>query len=132
MIDHLGFYTSHDLSERCSFYEAVLRPLGVRLLWRGVEADGTGRVVFGSEPRSPFLVIAKGKPEHWRPDQMPGASGIHLAFKAPSKAAVDEFHAIGLKYGALSNGSPGMRDRGWYAAFLVDEDRNGIEAGIYL
>ena len=132
MIDHLGFYTGHDLAERCAFYEAILRPLGVRLLGRGIEKDGSGRVVFGTEPRSPFLVIAKGMPGHWRPDQSPGASAIHLALMAPSKAAVEEFHAIGLKYGALNNGEPGMRDRGWYAAYLIDRDSNGIEAGIYL
>ena len=47
VIDHLGFY------------EALLRPPGVRLLGSAIEPDGRGRVLFGTGPRSRFLVIAK-------------------------------------------------------------------------
>lgn len=133
MFDHLGFYTAGNLRERAAFYEAILEPLGHRLLQTHVEPDGGGRVVFGGgAPHSPFLVIAKGKPDHWRDEQQSGLSAIHLAFRAPSQEAVDRFHAIGLQLGARNNGDPGPRHRGWYGAYLIDADSNGIEAGLYL
>lgn len=135
MFDHLGFYTGGDLRKAGAFYEAVLQPLGYRLLADFTEKDGTGRLVFGTgAPQSPFFVIAKGReaPEWWRSEQRQGQSAIHLAFRAPSKEAVDQFHAIGLAQGARNNGDPGIRRGTYYASFLIDADSNGIEAGLYL
>lgn len=133
MFDHLGFYTAGDLRAQSAFYEAILEPLGYRLLQTHIGLDGIGRVVFGSGAQdSSFLVIAKGKPDHWRAEQQNGLSAIHLAFRAPSQAAVDRFHAIGLQLGARNNGDPGPRQRGWYGAYLIDADSNGIETGLYV
>lgn len=133
MFDHLGVYTAGDLRVQSEFYEAILEPLGYRLLEAHIEPGGTGRVVFGSGvEHSPFFVLAKGKPAHWRAEQDNGLAAIHLAFRAPSQAAVDQFHAIGLQQGARNNGDPGPRHRGWYGAYLVDADSNGIEAGLYV
>lgn len=133
MFDHLGVYTAGDLRAQGEFYEAILEPLGYRLLQTHIEPGGGGRVVFGSgAAHSPFFVLAKGKPAHWRDDQQNGLSAIHLAFRAPSQAAVDQFHAIGLQRGAVNNGDPGPRNRGWYGAYLIDADSNGVEAGLYL
>lgn len=133
MFDHLGVYTAGDLRSQSEFYGAILEPLGYRLLQTHIEPSGQGRVVFGSSvEHSPFLVLAKGKPAHWRAEQQNGLSAIHLAFRAPSEEAVKQFHAIGLQLGARNNGEPGPRQRGWYGAYLIDEDSNGIEAGLYL
>ena len=133
MFDHLGFYTAGDLRAQGDFYKAILKPLGYHLLQTHIEADGGGRIVFGSGvERSPFFVLAKGKPDHWRAEQKAGPSAMHLAFSAPSKASVDQFHSIGLQRGARNNGDPGPRQRGWYGAYLIDADSNGIEAGLYL
>jgi catechol 2,3-dioxygenase-like lactoylglutathione lyase family enzyme len=58
-------------------------------------------------------------------------SGVHVAFRAPDRAAIDTFHQAGLKAGGRDNGSPGLR-RGYgpnyYAAFLLDPDGNNVEA----
>jgi len=135
MFDLVGFYTGGDLLKQGAFYESVLSPLGYRLLWNVAETDGTGRLIFGTgEQNCPFFVIAKGRqnPDWWRPGQQQGMSAIHLAFRAPSKEAVDRFHEIGLREGARNNGDPGIRRGTYYAAFLIDADSNGIEAGIYL
>jgi hypothetical protein len=59
-------------------------------------------------------------------------SPIHIAFRAPSKDAVDRFHAIGLREGATNNGDPGVRRVPYYCGFLLDADGNNIEAGVYL
>ena len=52
-------------------------------------------------------------------------------FAAPDRAAVDRFHAEGLKAGGKDNGKPGLRaDYGdnYYAAFVVDPDGYRLEA----
>jgi predicted lactoylglutathione lyase len=56
---------------------------------------------------------------------------VHLAFRAPSRAAVDEFHRAGIQAGASDNGAPGVRRGRYYCAYLVDFDGNNIEAGVY-
>jgi catechol 2,3-dioxygenase-like lactoylglutathione lyase family enzyme len=133
MFDHLGFYTAQDLRERGAFYSAVLDSLGYRQIEEHAFPDGTGWLVFGTGlPQSAFFVIAKGRPERWSSLQQPGLSPIHIAFRAPSKAAVDEFHTIGLREGAVNNGDPGVRRVPYYCCFLLDADGNNIEAGLYL
>jgi catechol 2,3-dioxygenase-like lactoylglutathione lyase family enzyme len=59
--------------------------------------------------------------------------GFHLAFAAPSHAAVDRFHAEALLRGGRDNGPPGMRPDygpGYYAAFIIDPDGYHLEAVI--
>lgn len=57
--------------------------------------------------------------------------GTHVAFRAPDRASVDQFHRRGLAAGGKDNGKPGLRtDYGptYYAAFLIDPDGNNVEA----
>ena len=68
-----------------------------------------------------------------RVPSMAGAPGpgFHLAFAAPSREAVDAFHACALRAGGTDNGAPGRRPHygpHYYAAFLVDPDGHRIEA----
>jgi catechol 2,3-dioxygenase-like lactoylglutathione lyase family enzyme len=54
-----------------------------------------------------------------------------VAFAAPDRAAVDRFHADGLKAGGRDNGGLGVRADyapTYYAAFLLDPDGNNVEA----
>jgi catechol 2,3-dioxygenase-like lactoylglutathione lyase family enzyme len=133
MFDHLGCYTAGDLRACGGFYRAVLDTLGYRLLEDHAQPDGGGWLVFGTgQAQSSFFVVAKGRPERWSALQQPGLSPIHIAFRAPSKDAVDRFHAIGLRDGALDNGAPGVRRQPYYCCFLLDADGNKIEAGVYL
>jgi catechol 2,3-dioxygenase-like lactoylglutathione lyase family enzyme len=52
----------------------------------------------------------------------------HTAFSARTKAEVDAFYAAALKAGGTDNGAPGLRHPRYYAAFVLDPDRNNIEA----
>ena len=55
----------------------------------------------------------------------------HWCFRAPSRRAVDAFHAAGLANGGSDDGPPGLRPEyhdAYYAAFLLDPDGNRIEA----
>ena len=56
----------------------------------------------------------------------------HLAFKAPSRKAIEEFYAAALRAGGKDNGEPGPR-QGYaaYAAFAFDPDGNNVEAVIW-
>ena len=55
---------------------------------------------------------------------------MHLAFPAPTNAAVDAFHAAALAAGYRDNGAPGERPvyhAGYYGAFVLDPDGNNVE-----
>jgi catechol 2,3-dioxygenase-like lactoylglutathione lyase family enzyme len=55
---------------------------------------------------------------------------VHLAFRAPDRAAVDAFYNAALAAGGRDNGPPGLREHyhANYAAFVFDPDGNNIEA----
>jgi predicted lactoylglutathione lyase len=56
-----------------------------------------------------------------------------IALIAPSRAAVDAFHAAALEHGGRSDGAPGLRPhygQTYYAAFVLDPDGHKLEAKI--
>lgn len=116
MYDHIGLRV-RELAASIRFYEAALAPLGVVLASQ--DAGGAG---FGP-PDAPALWLHAG-------NNTPG-SGVHVAFSAASRQAVDQFHRAGLGAGGRDNGAPGPRadySPTYYAAFLIDPDGNNIEA----
>lgn len=116
MYDHIGLRVKN-LDASVRFYEQALSALGYGLVSR--EASYAG---FGPEGAAALWL-------HPHPDTK--HAGTHVAFTAPSRAAVDRFHAEGLKAGGRDNGPPGLRaDYGpkYYAAFLTDPDGNNVEA----
>ena len=131
MFDHLGL-VFRDLAVARAFYRAALAPLGIALTQDHTQADGTGWLVFTTgEPEAPFFVVSAGRPSFWTADSAPSQSPVHLAFRAPSRAAVEAFHTAGLAAGGKDNGAPGIRRGRYYAAFLIDPEGNNIEAGVY-
>ena len=88
------------------------------------EDDAYG-VAYGADaPR--FWVARSEQP----PSRQPG-SGLHICFDAPSRAAVDAFHAAALAAGGEDNGKPGLRPEyhaTYYAAFAIDPDGWRVEA----
>src|SRR5678815_2785167 len=109
LIDHVHFVVS-DLERSKAFYRAVLAPLGRAL-------SGEGKDFFFVDE----LFVSTGVTRSGR---------THLAFQAADQAAVDRFHAAGLRAGGQDNGPPGERPYhpGYYAAFILDPDGNNIEA----
>jgi catechol 2,3-dioxygenase-like lactoylglutathione lyase family enzyme len=111
MFDHVGLRV-RDLAASRRFYAAALAPLG----HRPAEGDGFGPA---------------GSPGLWLHGEAAAEGGVHLAFRAASRDAVDAFHAAGLGAGGRDNGAPGPRpDYGphYYAAFLIDPEGNNVEA----
>jgi predicted lactoylglutathione lyase len=56
------------------------------------------------------------------------ASRAFICFIAPSREAVDAFHAAGLAAGGRDNGPPGPRPYGPYSAYVLDPDGTNVEA----
>ncbi len=120
MINHVSLGVS-DLGRAVAFYDVVLKPMGYVRLWTKTTSAG-----YGSQGTDePFALHAVAA--HARP---PGA-GCHLAFTAPTRQAVDEFHAIAIEMGGTNEGAPGIRahyGENYYAAFVLDLDGYKLEA----
>jgi len=114
MYDHIGLKV-RDIDASARFYKAALSALGLAQCSR----DATS-ASFGPEG-APGLYLSAGTP----------SPAMHVAFKAPDRAAVDRFYRDGLKTGGQDNGGPGLRadySPTYYAAFLLDPDGNNVEA----
>jgi catechol 2,3-dioxygenase-like lactoylglutathione lyase family enzyme len=124
MIDHITLAVT-DYARSKAFYEKALAPLGITLVTEyGIYAG------FGYESM-PFFWIGAKKPDFWNSAHQVGASPIHVAFNAKSRAMVDAFYAAGIVAGAKDNGPPGPRalyHPHYYGAYVLDPDGNNIEA----
>ncbi len=125
MFDHFGLRV-RDMHKSLPFYEACLAPLGIRIAQRQPEFDA---VIFSGEAEFPFMWMGSTKATWMRENHQPGLSPVHFAFPAPSRQAVNEFHRQGLANGGTDHGEPGIRDPGYYAAYLLDPDGNNVAAG---
>jgi catechol 2,3-dioxygenase-like lactoylglutathione lyase family enzyme len=120
MLGHISFGVS-DFARAVKFYDEALAPLGYERLWSKPHAVGFGKKGAGDK----LALFAK-------PGEAaaPGP-GFHLAFDAPSREAVDAFHAAALRAGGTDSGKPGLRPQygaTYYAAFVVDPDGHKLEA----
>jgi catechol 2,3-dioxygenase-like lactoylglutathione lyase family enzyme len=131
MLDHMTFRVS-DIERSKAFYAAALEPLGYAVLvdqrFDGVRVVGLGTpaTAAGQAPKIDTWLVDGPSPY--------GASattGCHLAWAAPTRAAVDAFHRAALAAGGADHGAPGLRAHyhpDYYGAFVIDPDGNNVEA----
>lgn len=115
VIDHLTLKVQ-DIKASKAFLATALKPLGYEILMDFGDAVGLG---------------ADQKPDLWLAQDPDNTRPIHLAFAAPSRQAVDAFHAAALAAGAKDNGKPGLRTQyapTYYAAFVIDANGHNLEA----
>ena len=110
MFDHVGIAVS-DLAASERFYRTVL-----------------------SEPPS-YADAELVEWEDWAigpiDDEHAVTRGLHVAFRAPSRAAVQAFWQAGVDAGYRDDGEPGPRTvygPDYYGGFLLDPDGNSVEA----
>jgi catechol 2,3-dioxygenase-like lactoylglutathione lyase family enzyme len=116
MIHHLGVFAS-DFAASCTFFKAALQPLSIVA---GYEADGVCEF-WHTDSDTPSLSLHLANGEVTR--------GLHLAFEASDRDAVDAF----FKAAIAAGGTERHAARHWsqyraYCAFVSDPDGNNIEA----
>lgn len=120
MLNHISLGCIN-LKTASAFYDAVLAPLGYLRVYSGEHSSGYGNP---GDKDDQFAI----KQQH---SVNPPGPGFHLAFTAPTRAAVDEFYRKAIQLGGRDNGEPGLRPHygpTYYAAFVFDLDGHALEA----
>jgi catechol 2,3-dioxygenase-like lactoylglutathione lyase family enzyme len=124
MLDHMTFRV-RSLAATRAMYEAALAPLGYQV---GHEGEHEGIRMLG--------MVQGEKFDTWFIEEPANPSGpTHLAWSAPSRAAVDDFYKAAMANGGRDNGPPGLRPHyhaNYYGAFVLDPDGNNVEAVCHL
>lgn len=111
---------TNDLQKARSFYDNALGKMGLKRI-----ADlGENGSIWGENAPSFFVL----KPANGQPASV--GNGVTVSFEAPSRAAINAFHAAAVAAGGKDEGAPGTRD--WaphaYAAYVRDLDGNKLAA----
>jgi catechol 2,3-dioxygenase-like lactoylglutathione lyase family enzyme len=115
----IGYVTigARDIDASCKFYDAALAPLGYARTFN--EGGWAGYGPGGKKEGLELYIVqatANGEPATY-------GNGSMLAFKAPSRAAVEAFHAAALANGGSDEGGPGVRgdyNPPFYGAYVRD------------
>ena len=119
MLHHISLPVE-DLERSRALYDAALGALGYRRV--ADDHDFAGYGVHDGQDKFALKQVATSSNAGPR---------FHLAFAAPSRAAVAAFYDAAVSHGATGDGEPGLRERygpSYYAAFIVDPDGHRIEA----
>jgi catechol 2,3-dioxygenase-like lactoylglutathione lyase family enzyme len=94
------------------------------------EYKGVG---YGGNSHEPaFWIGASANPGDSAPEPI---DGMHIAFAASNRSAVDAWYAAAMANGGRDNGPPGLRPHyhpNYYAAFVIDPDGYHLEAVCHL
>lgn len=117
---------TNNVSRAKTFYDPVLETIGMTCSVSNETEIGYGsaKPLPGQRDRilyvtTPFLEYAAS----W-------GNGTMVAFTAPSRAAVNAFHAVALASGGKDDGAPGLRPfhSSFYSCYVRDPDGNKLSA----
>lgn len=120
MFSHVTLGTDN-VEKALEFYDAVFETLGVERFYTGDWGAG-----YGSLETTQTWVM---KPYDGKAAQ--SGNGVHIAYRADSRAAVDAFHRVALEMGGTDEGAPGLRPHyspNYYGCYVRDLDGNKIQA----
>lgn len=112
---------SGDIERSRLFYTPVMASLGITEPF-----TLPGSLVFGDLAGLKLFI---GTP--FNGGEASHGNGQHTAFLAPTRAAVDAFHAAALANGGTDEGAPGLRPQyhlNYYGAYVRDPDGNKLQA----
>lgn len=124
MLSYL-FIGANDIAASARFYDAILLPLGYE---KESADDQHSYSLAGTEDKS----NGPGTVHVARPfdgQRATAGNGMMPAFRADSRAQVDEVHAAGVANGGTNEGIPGTRaaySAGFYVAYLRDPTGNKV------
>ncbi len=113
-LDHVGIQVA-DLEASAAFYDRLFNPTG--LSRRSVVQGWIG---FGTPGQVSFWIGQGDRPP--RP--------THVAFEAPTRSAVDDFHRVAVAMQAQIKAPPAVRPEyhaTFYSAMVLDPDGHNIE-----
>ena len=122
MIDHVSVLVS-DFARSRAFYAQALAHTGHSKLVELPDPRG------GGAPAAGFC-HADGS-DFWIRQGEATRPPVHIAFRVPSRAAVDAFYEAAIAAGGRDNGAPGSRPHyhaDYYGAYVLDPDGHNIEA----
>ena len=117
---------TNDPKRAKSFYDATLAPLAMTCSFENDQEIGYGEKSPTASGRQRYFYITKPylkAPASW-------GNGTMVAFAAPTRAAVDAFHAAAIANGGTDEGAPGLRPyhASFYACYVRDPDGNKLSA----
>ena len=115
----IGYITlgSNDVQASAAFYDQLFSEIGATRLW-----DMPSFVAWSKGDDSPFFAITT-------PNNKEAATvgnGVMIAIQSPDPETVDLIHSKAIKLGSANEGDPGLRQAGYYCAYLRDLDGNKL------
>lgn len=127
MIDHTSI-SVNNYEKSLIFYDKTLAVLGYkRIITIDMPEHQVKVAGYGSGIKPSFWISPMGKVH----EHIGKARGVHFAFLAQNRQAVDAWHKTCLELGGVDNGKPGARFEyhpGYYGGFIIDPDGWRIEA----
>jgi catechol 2,3-dioxygenase-like lactoylglutathione lyase family enzyme len=121
VLDHVSIQCA-DIAKSVAFYDAVLAPIG------GSRVMDFGHVIgFGIDAKPEFWIGPRETGEGFRE--------CHIAFVAPSRAAVRQFFDAAIRLGAHVLHEPRLWPEyhpNYFGTFVRDPDGNNVEAVCHL
>jgi len=128
MLHHISLAVT-DIERAAMFYDHVILALGYVRVFEDLRPGEAGQVVgYGDKGQGDKFCIKQAVVSSARVGH-----GFHLAFAAPNRDSVHEFHRQALLHGGSDNGGPGPRPHygpNYYAFFVIDPDVHRVEAVI--
>ena len=116
----------NDLDASIVFFDGVMNALGYERHSQSESFAGYGRTDDAMSQINSLWIL---KPANGEPAS--GGNGTNIAFNAPDRKTVREFHRVAIKLGGTDDGLPGIREEAhanFYAAYVIDLDGNKLVA----